>query len=291
MTELYQNFSIPSDKILGISVDTIFTTFITIFIFIIGYVINKYVENKKEKNRLNKLRDYYIYLVKQYLKPIENFIKSLDELIESISSTQYINIHFTGGKDLYFDKILNISHQDLYIIFVQNISKPEEEKYMHFNNFVNSFEYLKVVTKNTKEEFYKYHDNLNRFIKHWDENINQLGRYFESMMQQIKANNIDPITDNFFHQMDILRSRWVKLENFRNINIAMNNYLNPLNELCDQYPSDSRVLIITPLVANCSSAHKNILNIKQFYSDVFKETNNDLVQIKSQIEKAISFYE
>ena len=291
MVESFQNIYTSSDKILGISVDTIFTTFITIFIFIIGYVINKCIENKKEKARLNKLRDYYIYLVKTYLSPIDDFIRSLSELIESISSTEHTNIHFTGGKDLYFDKIINISHQDLYTIFVQNISNSEDVKYEHFNNFVNSFEYLKVVTKNTKDEFFKYHDNLNRFIKQWDVNINQLGRYFETMMHHIRANNIDPTTDQLFHQMDLLISRWIKIENFRNLDIAMENYLNPLNELCNQYQNDSRVLIITPLVVNCFSAYKNILNIKQFYSDVFRDINNDLVQIKNHIENAISFYE
>jgi len=291
MTEAFLNVTTSTDRIMGISVDTIFTTLITIFIFVIGYVINKCVENKKEKSRLNKLKYYYIYLVKLYLSPIDNFIQSLSELIESIKSRQYRNIHFTGGKGLYFDKIINISRQDLYSIFVQNCTKPEEEKYLHSNYLINSFEYLKVVTKNSKEEFLKYYEIINRFIKLWDENINQLGRYFESMMQHIRVNNIDPTSDNFFHQMSILRSKWVKLEDFKNIDIAMENYLNPLNELCNQNQSDSRVLIITPLVVNCFSAYNNIMNVKKFYSDVFSDINNELVEIKNQIKNAISFYE
>ncbi|MBK7978821.1 MAG: hypothetical protein IPK06_02170 [Ignavibacteriae bacterium] len=60
-----------SNSLWGISYDTIFTTLITIFIFLLGFWINKIFEARKEKKRLKDIKDYFFSLCSFLEKPVK----------------------------------------------------------------------------------------------------------------------------------------------------------------------------------------------------------------------------
>ena len=81
------NFIISSNdnKLLGISIDTIFTILVTIFIFFLGFVINQLIQKWLENKRLKDIKTYYIMLIKDLLTHIAEYQELLSNLATKIS--------------------------------------------------------------------------------------------------------------------------------------------------------------------------------------------------------------
>ena len=269
----------------------IVSVLIAVMALLIPNFIYKRLEKKKENDRLIQLKEYYLSLAKSYLRPLNELIDIITDVADKIKAHIHENIHIKGVQGLYLGQITNILHQDLYMIFIQMCDNENKLKYEHFKNLINSFEDIQATKKSVKEQFYEFSEKANMFTKIWSENINKIGRFFDSEIQQIRANASNLENDPFFYEMDLIRAKWQKMVDYQNIYIAVENYIYPINSLCTKYQSDPRSITILPFIVNCIRAFKDYRNIKDFYSSIFTDMAGDLKSDMKKIEDAITFFE
>ena len=94
---VYQNGEFSEDKssIIGVSFDTIFTVVTTLFIFFLGYVVNRIIEEGKEEKRLNELEEYFIKLIELLEEPLmkqKNALVVLTKMLKQKKEQQQLKV-------------------------------------------------------------------------------------------------------------------------------------------------------------------------------------------------------
>jgi len=274
----------------GVSADTIFTTCITIFIFLLGYIVTRLIQTSSESKRLNELKIYYTLLVRDLLKPISDYQVQIEELSLQISDKSQGDINFQAPKGLYFDHINKINQQDLFKIFVSRNRKLKNQRFEEYKNLQDNIEYLKTIPKDLKESFQAYIDKSQKYLQNWNDSIDFIGRQFDKYMFAIRNSDKKPTDDPFFHGMDKLTHTWSKKEDYRNLYIAIESFINPLKELLKKYPTDPRTIELMPAIIKCKSAFENLTGLKKFYSATFDNLSKSLEDIGNKIESSLNFF-
>jgi len=264
---------------------------IAIFALFIPNVLEKKFRRKREENRLNELKEYYFNLLKSYVDPLHDLILAITDVSEAIKNKEYGDIQMRSIRGLNFEQIISIDDKDMYKILILNIEKDRELKYSHFKNLMNCFQDIQATKKSIKEQVSEYGTRGNIFVKRWNDNINEIGRFYDSEITRIKMDNIDPFKDKLFHEMYMIDAKWQKLGDSRNMFIAVENFIDPLNKLCEKYPTDARTLVIIPKIVGCLRAFTDFKNIKDFHSSILNALENDVKEDLQSIEDAINFYE
>src|SRR5437868_11615394 len=119
---VYQNgeFYSEGSTFLGISIDTIFTVFVTIAIFVLGYIVARKIERKKEKDRLHELEDYFRKLVEMLEKPVESQKKSFLDFARVLKEEKEQHFEVANVAAFKLTYINEIDSKDLYTIFIRN---------------------------------------------------------------------------------------------------------------------------------------------------------------------------
>jgi hypothetical protein len=290
MNYLTQTFNIGNDSLKGISIDAIFATLTSISIFILGYIVNRIIESSKRKRELKELREYYLVLVEDVFEPINSYVELLKGLSVKIKELRIQNYNIEGPIGLIFSKFTSLNQQDLYAAFVKNKRKLKKERYYQFKSFVDNIEYLRILTKDIKDEFFKYMESHDNYLKTWNENIEFIGRKYEAYLQKLITYNVLIASDSFLHDMDTITHNWSVQDNYRNIDIAITNYIQPLRDLTNRYRGDARSVELLPSIMQCISAHENMVNLKKFYSDVYNQLADKFENINGSLKKAVIFF-
>src|SRR5258706_15415555 len=94
----------------GVSVDAMFTTFVTIFIFLLGYVFNRWYDRSKEKTRLREVREFFLSSVDHLLAPMQKQADSLNNLSSQIAAETHQDFTLEETPDLYVNPLKSVSH-------------------------------------------------------------------------------------------------------------------------------------------------------------------------------------
>jgi hypothetical protein len=288
---VFQNGEFIENKssLLGVSFDTIFTVITTVSIFVLGYVINRKIEQDKETKRLMELQEYFLKLVELLEEPIikqkEHLVKFSKKLREK--KTQ----HYVDVGDLSFSlvSLINeINNKDLYNIFIKNKRGTTKQKTELFKKLRSQIDYLDAVKININSSF---KDLITRFDKYQDKYSESIGitdEAFNMILAQNYAQKINPQEDYFLSEFDRIRAEWFSLDNSKDRYIASKNYLEPLIELCNKCNRDIRVSFVSKHVKECLLALDNIEQTKYVFSRHFLLTARGLQTSIIEIKKTIA---
>ncbi len=275
---------------LGVSIDAIFTTFTAILVFVIGFILNRLYETYKENKRLDELENYFYSLIKSLMGPIEKQTEMFKKLSESIADKEEQTFAFNQATGLYFDNITNISHLDLYKIFITRRKLSSKDKMAHFQNIFDSIEFVRFQMKVTQRNFWEFFQDYRRYEQEWDKNGDAILRFFDSVASEAKAAGVKPSQDPFLKEMDVIIHSWSKRENSKNIYVAKEHLLDPLKQHCAKENQDPRSRTLMPIIVQAKYAFNNINQAKELYSKYFQEESNNLRNQKELIQKALEFF-
>lgn len=265
----------------SVSDDVIFTTITTISIFIIGYLLNRFNNYRKEVKRLNELEEYFYSLSEQIKNPINDQIKIFKELADDIADEKKNQFLYKDNINLDVTNLLNIQHLDLHKIFIARKKGEIKKKAGHFTNMTNTLNYLESLKINAKKNFEIYFSEFRENEGNWREAYNSIMENFDTFVSSNIRNDIQKVNDDFLNDFDTLLQEWDKYEYKNNIYLAYKNFILPLRGICKRYRGDERVNVIAQLVNSARSAFISIDYYKKTYSNRF---NADASYLKSKFE-------
>ena len=276
---------------LKVSDNTIFTVLFTILIFISGYLLNKLNEHRKEKVRLDDLKNYFYLLIELIIKPINDQINLLNELADDISDLEKTQYKFKENVNLDITNLKEISNNDLYKIFLIRKKGTMQEKTNHFTNITNTLNYIERLKLNSRLNYEGFNEEYNKNRINWANACNSILRQYDSFRSFNLRNNIELSADPFLKDFDLIIFYWNKRENSKELQTTYEYFINKLRDMCKKYEPDERANIILQLVLGADSSFHNIKVAKEIFSKGFK---GDAIQLKSKLaglEAAIVFFQ
>lgn len=264
-----------------VSQDAIFTTFATIFIFFIGYLINRWIRFSKEKKRLNEVENYFYLLFDQIKFPINDQIKILNKLAEDIANKNFTQFTYKENVNLDVTNLLNIPHVDLYKIFIVRKKGEIAKKAEHFTNMSNTLNYIRILKINAKNNMDKFFNEFRHNEGNWMEAYNSILEHFDTFVSSNIRNSPKKVNDGFLNDFNMLLEEWKKYEDTNNIHLEYKNFIIPLRSICNRYRGDERANVIVQLINKAESAFKSIGYYRETYSKQFKV---DASYLKSKFE-------
>jgi hypothetical protein len=254
----------------SISNDTIFTVLVTIGIFLFGYLLNRWNDNRKEKNRLVQLYHYYSNLIELLKDPIEKQIQSLIEFAKQLKNKEDLHYFVTSYTAFSLNLIDEISNHDLYKIFVNNKNGTLKQKTAIYKQLNSNTTYLIASENYIKKEFNLFTEKLELYDEKFKNHLQKTSEHYDKIITNNAQNGVDPENDVFFVRLIELRNNWIENnENFRDIYVAREHFIEPLLNFCRQNIEDSRVELLLQDALNCVYAMNNLNDTKWVYRRTF----------------------
>jgi hypothetical protein len=161
---------------------------------------------------------------------------------------------------------------------------------MHFKNLSETFEFFDKHNDISQKNFSQFMSDLRRYENNYKENVDSILRLFDKYRSFIRRKKINPKTDAFFHDFDIILKTWQDTENPNSIVSIKNNLLRPLKEHCTQIDEDVRSNEILPIVIKANYAHDDIVHIRELYSKIFTQVIEKIKQKKEKLNITLQFF-
>ena len=291
---VYQNgeFISSESSIFGISLDTIFTVITTISIFIVGYIVNRKIEEKKETKRLKELEEYFETLIHLMESPVRKQVKALIRFSKILKEEKEQHYNFEDVSIYVLDQIHEIDNKDLYSIYLKRKAGSVPAKTKLFEVLRTKIAHIENIRNSLKDSFtlldglyQKYQDTYNTHLKVTSD-------AYDNMRSQNEQNNINPANDPFFHALDNIRGQWAALEQegieFQDRYIAKEHYIDPVRTLCTQSVADPRAVFVLKHIMECLYAYNNIEEMRSVYRRHFlldaRGLQKGLIEIQNTLE-------
>ena len=271
-----------------LTANTVITASITLLAFIFGFIIQQLIENKKERNRLNKLERYFYtgieYIRAAVLEQIE-FYKELSININDLSQHEYSYLERTR---LYLDNINFISDIDFYDIFITN--KPVKkfpEKLKNFHHLNNSILFIPHQNKSSKDSFEKFQNKTMKIDQQWFESTNILINTVERIMCENET------AVNLKDMQKSISSLYLKVnlnQELKNIQHLNDQFIKPLISICYNYVNTSYYNQLMPILRKLSSVYSTIIATRNFYSKKFRNDAEKLQKKVLILEEAVYYF-
>lgn len=244
---------------------------------------------KKKKNRLERVKEYYIHQIEMLYDPIIQQATALNEIYDVLmkKENQDLTPKSIAGLDLRF--VDQVPNSDLFEIFIRN--KKDSDQIKDFSSLQRNLLLLDKIKQSIEKELNQYMEIYTSLEKEWQENIEAISRLFDAFLSYAKKNKIAKGEDPFFEGFDKLTHNWYMLEaegiNNKDISVIIEHYITPLKELCIEYEGDDRILMLMPYIVRCQYVSNNITHKKKFFGDHFHQTAEKLVDSKQIIEDSL----
>lgn len=280
------------NKFLGISNDGWFTGLVPVLIFILGYIINRIIENKKEKKRLRDLEKYFNQLIIFLDEPVK---KQIAELLKTCASLkqkkeQHLYLNYVTGFNL--DQIKEINNKDLYSIYIKNKSGKIETKAKLYSKLRTGIDYLDVISKSMKDELAQFQESYDENELKYKKSLEELEQVYNSMILQFRLSNV--ASDNFLLELAAIRKDWFEFKkegfHYTDMYIAKEMYLNKYRELCVRNMNDPRAVASVNYIMSAIYAFHNITEAKFFFRKLFVLQARELQKNWFAINKALKSF-
>ncbi|MBI2427963.1 MAG: hypothetical protein HYV29_04070 [Ignavibacteriales bacterium] len=259
----------------GVSYDAIFTTVVTISIFIFGYIINRFIEYRKEVRSKKELRELIIVQLNTLLEPIEKQSIAFKELSDSIISKKYQDYVYQEG-NYHTGYLTNLPSVDIYKSFVYGSKKYKSERIKAYNLFLKTLAFFGRQSQITKDQFIEFIGRHKSYIDIWNEHTNAIVRYHDYLLSFAKRNKISPGKDPFLKEFNLIIHNWAKIQNRTDIQTLLEHFLKPLKALCLANPSDERTNVLLPRIIEANQAYSNREHLLDLMGNYFREESDKL---------------
>jgi len=262
----------------GISKDVIFTTVVTISIFLIGSITKYLYDFCNERKRLHSIKKYFIKLIISLYEPIKVQCTSYIDLSNNIADFQKLDFAFVENPRLNTEGFKQVSQYDYYKSFI-TISKKKNRDQV-FDSLISTINILKSIELQKEFANTNYRDFISRhreYINNFNDSINKLLRAYDSAISIIQDGDVLII-----EMQKILSS----VENREgDIKIIKEKIIDPLYDLFVNTTVDRRSLFFLEIVISIRKSYSDLENLRNIHSKLF---NNFSTKLNSMEQKLIS---
>ncbi|MBD3342452.1 MAG: hypothetical protein GF353_25355 [Candidatus Lokiarchaeota archaeon] len=262
----------------------------TVLIAVTALVLPNIKAKRKEEKRLNELRDYFLYLIRSTIEPIEKEIKDHLEMSSFISNKEIRNFGLNKSTLVFIDHVNTLRMTDLYKIFVERIKAPIEEKANHFRNIIRSLDLLKIISQNKEQNFYQFINTIKPIELKWEDCTNEILRKCDLYQSNFETENLQFKDDPFLERLLKVRSEWYRSDTRDKVDYMMSKLISPIQNLCESDFKDQRSMKLMQLTTETERCYVKITGLRKQFAEGFKASADKLSQLKYQILEAYNFY-
>lgn len=277
-----------NDKIWGISIDALLSAFIAIFVFVVGFLLNKIYENYKEKKRLLGIESFFWTVVDSFLEPINYQLKIYREIATKINDKFQKDFIYFENPYLNIPIYKTINPTDLHKIFLSKKNYSLKDRMQHFNTIIKSLDYIESQKISLKDNFMQFFREFRIYEKDWQTNIAAIMNYYESFLSHNKSKGIHPSQDAFLKKMDSLQFTCSTKEKFPDPSVVYEYLIKELLLLCKQFQEDSRVNLLKPYLIGAEYAYNNMANVRNIFYNLFSNEAAGLEKEFIVLKKSIN---
>lgn len=269
------------------SPDTIFTVFVTIFIFIAGYIANRIYDRHKRKKELETLQKYFCYVIQHIDEPIKKQVDHFSKFARDLKNDAPRLRQLTHTLIPELENIKQIKHSDLYDIFLGGKSKNIDERAKSLKKFQESIHLIEYLYNNYQKRFKDFSETLTRHEKKWDENISLIVRHFDEVVSGIVKNKTLAGQEPLIEDINLLIKKISTTSDYKLPKNASRDFIGPLIELCKKHIGDGKEPFFLNHAMKCNEAYANIQNTQYVYRRYFLKSARSLNKARIELYESI----
>ncbi len=277
----------PENKLLGVSFDTIFTTVVTISIFVLGYLFNRVYEWRKGIRHFKDVRKLVRSHLESLLEPTDKQITEYKEFGEYLASHKLDDRAFHESP-IQTDFLSNLPYLDIFQAFKLGSRKQRTQRIEAFNSMFQAIKFIERQNSITKMEFSELHRSRSEYIAIWNSSNDAMLRFHDQLLGFARRNRLARNQDVFFTELNIIVHNLTEQKDSSDTEILFNHFVEPIIDLVKKFNPDQRTDILSPLALKSSKARKDLIRLLDVYSGFYLEQSSNLKKRRDIITGAIS---
>ncbi|MGD1046551.1 MAG: hypothetical protein ABR936_14685 [Bacteroidota bacterium] len=270
------------NKILGISYDTIFTTVITLTIFILGYILNRFYEWRKRIRHLKNIRELIVAHLKSLIEPIEGQMRSFKEMADYLGS-KTIKQYTFHESSIQTDFLSGLPCLDIFQAFTLGSKKNKTRRIDAFNSMFQAIEFIKRQNSITRNQFIELSPNRRELTENFNSAIDAIMRFQDQLLGFARRNKITSSKDMFLKELNAIVYQYSQLKDQKELDTLYKCFVDPVLTLVKKYPNDQPSDILSPLVLRSFKYHNDIISLLDAHSKHYQEHSIKLEKRKEII--------
>jgi hypothetical protein len=270
------------NKFMGISYDTIFTTGITLTVFILGYILNRFYEWRKRIRHVKNIRELVVAHLKSLIEPIEGQIRSFKELGEYLAS-HGVQEYIFHESSIQTDFLNGLPYLDIFQAFTSGSNKTKPQRIDAFNSMFQTIEFFKRQNSITRNQFVNLSQMQREFIANWNSSNDDILRFHDQLLGFARRNGITATGDQFLKELNVIVYQCSQLNDREELASIFNLFVEPVLALVKKYSSDERSDILSPLVLKSVKYHAELVLLFDGNSKFYLEQSAKLEKRKEII--------
>lgn len=266
---------------------------IPVILFLAGFLLNKLIENLKEKKSYDLYEKYFFGLIKQLIKKNKNQIKLLKEAAArqvDFDSKNLMTELASGESHLL---LKDIDRSKFYYGFVLNKKKKFDERATMFEKLITKIDYLYKLHVNLEKNNLTIPPLTDKYSKIWNDSQISLNTELNRLKQEA---NQKGLKISFLFEVEKLQVKvtTIKKDNvyMDNIETGFNIYVKPLISILIKSPKDPWTPTLMDYTQKAKFAYQ-MLKVerdknKEYFEDLankFKDENNELSLVLDEYNK------
>ena len=277
-------------QFLGVSWDILLPAFISILIFMLGYLLNEWLKQRDEKMSRALVRNTILTWADINLPHLYQYAQSIDELAKGISSTPYLSTVPCTPQHVTIDVLSQFSidrlMDALYIGLPRSVDKTQKK--IMFNQYMSCVSLLKEQQKIVVDKYKEYYDLVHEIRNEWDIK-------WRAYIVNIRQNNMrltsapDSPEKRYYQTLgELIRSQFTREVNFaenEKIIEASREYINTESESVVSTDIINTNQVFNDLIVTTIRVHS-----LKTYSVAFAFTARNIAECAKLFGTTIEFY-
>lgn len=260
------------NKFLGVSYDTIFTTLVTISIFLLGYLFNRFYDYLKDLRRLRDIRKLVHSHLQSLLGPIDERIQVYLHLGEFLISQK--RGHYTFRQPTIHTEFLNgLTYTEVFLAFKLGSRKLRNERIDAFHSVYKAIDFIKSQNASASSLHSEHSHQSEELREKWSGVLQAIMRDYDTWLNANIRNQVPKSGDAFLSEFASVVNKVAKLENGAQMDLTFEHLIEPLKKLSinSQYAGDMRCMNLFPRLSDAVYAYKALNQLNKVYGQYFLE--------------------
>lgn len=290
---VFQSGEFLSDKstLLGVSIDTVFTVTVTIAIFLFGYSMQKRVDERKEKKRLDEIEEYFKSLIRLVSSSAKQQSEALLAFSESVNERKEQHYRLTFVPAFSLEALAEIPNQDLFKIFISRLDGSMNEKVNRFRDVTYRIDYLYEVRGDMMPSFEKFIEQDRSYHREYAKHATALNQMVDDQLSKSLAASSKGKNDPLLTEIQIARINWMlyprKNVEFQDMYVANDEYLAVIKKSVEKYFDDPRASALLYHIKGAQQAVADSTSIKKLYAKNFYKKGTDIKKAVEELDEHI----
>jgi hypothetical protein len=170
----------------------LFNALFPIALFFLGYIVNRWLDNKKEKDRLKDIEEYLYRVLPDLTTAIDEQVTEINTIIEGLKiTTDLSGLRIPEIPTLRSSKVRGISDTDLFKIYVSNRKVSREQAIDDYRQVTSSADYIDLTIPIIHTISQNNINNAKIFAQAFEAPLNTIGAYSFELLNKANSNPPD----------------------------------------------------------------------------------------------------